>query len=108
MALSGGVDSSVAALLLDQAIGECLHCIVVDNGLLRKDGYQRVLESYHHLGLNITGVDEREEFYSALRGKEDPEAKRKVIGSTFIDVFDREAHRIKGVEWLGQGTIYPD
>ncbi len=108
MALSGGVDSSVAALLLDRAIGEKLHCIFVDNGLLRKDEYQRVLESYQHLGLNITGVDAREEFYRALKGKEDPEAKRKAIGSTFIDVFDREAHRIKGVQWLGQGTIYPD
>ena len=108
MALSGGVDSSVAALLLDRAIGENLHCIFVDNGLLRKDEYQRVLESYHHLGLNITGVDAREEFFRALKGREDPEAKRKAIGSTFIDVFDREAQRIKGVEWLGQGTIYPD
>lgn len=108
MALSGGVDSSVAALLLDRAIGENLHCIFVDNGLLRKDEYDRVLESYHHLGLNITGVDARSEFYAALKGKEDPEDKRKAIGRTFIEIFDREAHRIQGVEWLGQGTIYPD
>ncbi len=108
LALSGGVDSSVAALLLDRAIGDRLHCIFVDNGLLRKDEYQRVLESYRHLGLNITGVDAREEFYTALKGLEEPEAKRKAIGKTFIDVFDREAHRIKDVKWLGQGTIYPD
>jgi GMP synthase (glutamine-hydrolysing) len=108
LALSGGVDSSVAALLLDRAIGDRLHCIFVDNGLLRKDEYQRVLESYRHLGLNITGVDARQEFYQALKGLEEPEAKRKAIGKTFIDVFDREAHRIKDVKWLGQGTIYPD
>jgi GMP synthase (glutamine-hydrolysing) len=108
LALSGGVDSSVAALLLDRAIGERLHCIFVDNGLLRKDEYERVLESYRHLGLNITGVDAKAEFYSALKGKEDPEDKRKAIGRTFIEVFDREAHRIQDVEWLGQGTIYPD
>jgi GMP synthase (glutamine-hydrolysing) len=108
LALSGGVDSSVAALLLDRAIGERLHCIFVDNGLLRKDEYIRVLESYRHLGLNISGVDAKAEFYSALKGLEDPEAKRKAIGRTFIEVFDREAHRIKDVKWLGQGTIYPD
>jgi GMP synthase (glutamine-hydrolysing) len=108
MALSGGVDSSVAALLLDRAVGDRLHCIFVDNGLLRKDEFDNVLESYRHLGLNITGVDARKEFYSALAGKEDPEDKRKAIGRTFIEVFDREAHRIQGVEWLGQGTIYPD
>jgi GMP synthase (glutamine-hydrolysing) len=108
LALSGGVDSSVAALLLDRAIGERLHCIFVDNGLLRKDEYIRVLESYRHLGLNISGVDAKAEFYTALKGLEDPEAKRKAIGRTFIEVFDREAHRIKDVKWLGQGTIYPD
>lgn len=108
LALSGGVDSSVAALLLDRAIGDRLHCIFVDNGLLRKDEYARVLESYRHLGLNITGVDARNEFYAALKGLEEPEAKRKAIGRTFIEVFDREAHRIKEVKWLGQGTIYPD
>ena len=108
LALSGGVDSSVAALLLDRAIGDRLHCIFVDNGLLRKDEYNRVLESYRHLGLNITGVDAKAEFYAALKGLEDPEAKRKAIGRTFIEVFDREAHRITDVKWLGQGTIYPD
>lgn len=108
LALSGGVDSSVAALLLDRAIGDRLHCIFVDNGLLRKDEYNRVLESYRHLGLNITGVDAKGEFYTALKGLEDPEAKRKAIGRTFIEVFDREAHRITDVKWLGQGTIYPD
>ena len=108
LALSGGVDSSVAALLLDRAIGEQLHCIFVDNGLLRKDEYSRVLESYRHLGLNITGVDAREEFLAALAGLDDPEAKRKAIGRTFVEVFDREAQRITDVKWLGQGTIYPD
>ncbi len=108
LALSGGVDSSVAALLLDRAIGDRLHCIFVDNGLLRKDEYQRVLESYRHLGLNIAGVDAKAEFYAALKGLEEPETKRKAIGRTFIEVFDREAHRIQDVKWLGQGTIYPD
>lgn len=108
LALSGGVDSSVAALLLDRAIDEQLFCIFVDNGLLRQDEYERVLESYRHLGLNITGVDAKEEFYQALKGLEEPEAKRKAIGRTFIEVFDREANRIKDVKWLGQGTIYPD
>ena len=108
LALSGGVDSSVAALLLDRAIGDQLHCIFVDNGLLRKDEFARVLESYRHLGLNITGVDARAEFYATLQGLEEPEAKRKAIGRTFIEVFDREAHRIQDVKWLGQGTIYPD
>ncbi|MBK7382189.1 MAG: glutamine-hydrolyzing GMP synthase [Flavobacteriales bacterium] len=108
LALSGGVDSSVAALLLDRAIGDQLHCIFVDNGLLRKDEYARVLESYRHLGLNITGVDAREDFISALKGLEDPETKRKAVGRTFIEVFDREAHRITDVKWLAQGTIYPD
>ncbi len=108
MGLSGGVDSSVAALLLHRAIGDRLHCIFVDNGLLRKNEFVSVLESYQHLGLNIKGVDARERFYSALEGLEDPEAKRKAIGRTFIEVFDQEAHAIPGVEWLGQGTIYPD
>ena len=108
MALSGGVDSSVAAMLLQRAIGDQLHCIFVDNGLLRKDEYGSVLESYHHMGLNITGVDAKDRFYSALKGLTDPEEKRKAIGRTFIEVFDVEAHRIKDVKWLGQGTIYPD
>lgn len=108
MALSGGVDSTVAATLVHQAIGSNLHCIFVDNGLLRKNEFAEVLESYRHMGLNIKGVDAREQFYTALRGLSDPEAKRKAIGKTFIDVFDQEAHKISDVKWLGQGTIYPD
>ncbi|MCB9169403.1 MAG: glutamine-hydrolyzing GMP synthase [Flavobacteriales bacterium] len=108
LALSGGVDSSVAALLLHRAIGDRLHCIFVDNGLLRKNEFTDVLESYRHMGLNITGVDARDRFFGALRGQEDPEAKRKAIGRTFVEVFDAEAHRIKDVKWLAQGTIYPD
>lgn len=108
MALSGGVDSTVAATLIHKAIGKNLHCIFVDNGLLRKDEYEQVLRSYGGMGLNIKGVDAKEKFYSALKGLSDPEAKRKAIGKTFIDVFDEEAHKITGVKWLGQGTIYPD
>jgi GMP synthase (glutamine-hydrolysing) len=108
MALSGGVDSTVAATLIHRAVGKNLHCIFVDNGLLRKDEFQQVLDSYQHMGLNITGVDAKEKFYAALSGLSEPEAKRKAIGRTFIEVFDDEAHRIKSVRWLGQGTIYPD
>lgn len=108
MALSGGVDSTVAATLIHRAIGKNLHCIFVDNGLLRKNEFQQVLDSYQHMGLNIKGVDAKEKFYAGLKGLSDPEAKRKSIGKTFIDVFDEEAHRIKDVKWLGQGTIYPD
>lgn len=108
MALSGGVDSTVAAVLIHRAIGKNLHCIFVDNGLLRKDEFQQVLDSYQHMGLNIKGVDSKDKFYSALAGLTEPEAKRKAIGRTFIEVFDEEAHRITGVKWLGQGTIYPD
>lgn len=108
LALSGGVDSSVAAMLLDKAIGDRLHCIFVDNGLLRKGEYEQVLEGYRHMGLNIKGVDAKEQFYSALKDLTDPEAKRKAIGGTFIDVFDVEAKRITNVKWLAQGTIYPD
>lgn len=108
MALSGGVDSTVAAILIHKAIGKNLHCIFVDNGLLRKNEFQQVLDSYEHMGLNIKGVDARDKFYSALKGLTEPEAKRKAIGKTFIDVFDEEAHRIQEVKWLGQGTIYPD
>lgn len=108
MGLSGGVDSSVAATLIHRAIGTNLYCIFVDNGVLRKDEFESVLDSYKHLGLNVKGVDAKEQFYNALAGLTDPEAKRKAIGKTFIDVFDHEAHLIEGVGWLGQGTIYPD
>lgn len=108
LGLSGGVDSSVAALLLHKAIGPNLHCIFVDNGLLRKNEFDSVLESYRHMGLNIQGVKAQKDFYDALKNVSDPELKRKAIGRVFIEVFDREAHRISGVSWLGQGTIYPD
>jgi len=108
LGLSGGVDSSVAALLLHKAIGDKLHCIFVDNGLLRKNEFNQVLDQYHTLGLNIKGVDARQDFYNALKGLSDPEDKRKAIGKTFIDVFDREANLITNVDWLAQGTIYPD
>jgi GMP synthase (glutamine-hydrolysing) len=108
LGLSGGVDSSVAALLLHKALGENLHCIFVDNGLLRKNEFEDVLKQYESLGLNIKGVDAKQEFYKSLSGLSDPELKRKAIGKTFIDVFDREANSIKNVDWLAQGTIYPD
>ncbi|MEM6524811.1 MAG: glutamine-hydrolyzing GMP synthase [Bacteroidota bacterium] len=108
MGLSGGVDSSVAATLIHHAIGDRLHCIFVDNGLLRKNEFEEVLDSYKHMGLNITGVDAKDKFYKALEGLTDPEAKRKAIGRVFIEVFDEEAHKIQNVSWLGQGTIYPD
>ncbi len=108
LGLSGGVDSSVAALLLHKAIGRQLHCIFVDNGLLRKNEFEKVLESYKGLGLNVTGVDASRRFYDALAGISEPEGKRKAIGRTFIEVFDEEAHKITDVRWLAQGTIYPD
>lgn len=108
MGLSGGVDSSVAAELIHKAIGANLFCIFVDNGLLRKHEFEEVLASYQHMGLNVKGVDAKERFYQALEGLTDPEDKRKAIGRTFIEVFDEEAHLIKDVSWLGQGTIYPD
>ncbi|QDH77645.1 glutamine-hydrolyzing GMP synthase [Echinicola soli] len=108
MGLSGGVDSSVAATLIHRAIGDNLTCVFVDNGLLRKNEYEEVLDSYKYLGLNVIGVDAKQRFYDALAGKSDPEDKRKAIGNTFIEVFDDEAHKIQGVKWLGQGTIYPD
>jgi len=108
LGLSGGVDSSVAAVLIHHAIGKNLYCIFVDNGLLRKDEFEDVLHSYKDMGLNVKGVDSKERFYKALEGLTDPEEKRKAIGKTFIDVFDEEAHKIKDVKWLGQGTIYPD
>lgn len=108
LGLSGGVDSSVAATLIHKAIGKNLHCIFVDNGLLRKNEFEEVLDSYKHMGLNVTGVDSAQRFYNALAGLKDPEDKRKAIGKTFIEVFDDEAHKIENVKWLGQGTIYPD
>jgi GMP synthase (glutamine-hydrolysing) len=108
MALSGGVDSTVAATLIHKAIGKNLYCIFVDNGLLRKDEFNQVIASYEGMGLNVKGIDSKEKFYSALKNLSDPEAKRKAIGKTFIDVFDEESHKIVDVKWLGQGTIYPD
>lgn len=108
LGLSGGVDSSVAALLLHRAIGKNLHCIFVDNGLLRKYEFEQVLQSYQDLGLNIKGIDAKKEFYEALKGIINPELKRKAIGKVFIDVFDREAQSLGDIKWLGQGTIYPD
>lgn len=108
LGLSGGVDSSVAAVLLHQAIGKNLYAIFVDNGLLRKNEFEEVLESYKGMGLNVTGVDAKQEFYDVLKGLKDPEKKRKAIGAKFIDVFQAEANKIQGVKWLGQGTIYPD
>ncbi|MBS1506403.1 MAG: glutamine-hydrolyzing GMP synthase [Bacteroidetes bacterium] len=108
MALSGGVDSTVAATLIHKAIGKNLYCIFVDNGLLRKGEFEQVLASYEGMGLNVKGVDSKQKFYTALHGLSDPEAKRKAIGKTFIDVFDEESHKITDVKWLGQGTIYPD
>ena len=108
LGLSGGVDSSVAALLLHQAIGENLYCIFVNNGLLRKNEFTQVLESYRDLGLNVEGVDASGQFLSALEGVSDPEQKRKIIGKKFIDVFDEKARQIEDVTWLAQGTIYPD
>ena len=108
LGLSGGVDSSVAAVLLDKAIGENLHCIFVDNGLLRKGEFEQVLEQYKVLGLNVKGVDAKDQFLDQLDGVSDPEKKRKIIGKVFIDVFDAESHKIENVKWLAQGTIYPD
>lgn len=108
LGLSGGVDSTVAAVLLHKAIGVRLHCIFVDNGLLRKDEFENVLGSYKDMGLNVTGVNASERFLGALAGVSDPEGKRKAIGKTFIDVFDSEAKKITNAKWLAQGTIYPD
>ena len=108
LGLSGGVDSSVAAMLLHKAIGKQLNCIFVNNGLLRKNEFEQVLLQYEGMGLNIKGVDASDQFLDSLDGVSDPETKRKIIGKTFIDVFDTEAHLVDGVHWLGQGTIYPD
>ncbi len=108
LGLSGGVDSTVAAMLLHKAIGENLHCIFVDNGLLRKNEFADVLKKYETLGLNVTGVDAGEKFISAMAGVTDPEGKRKIIGNAFVEVFDEESHKIENAKWLAQGTIYPD
>lgn len=108
LGLSGGVDSSVAAVLLNKAIGKNLTCIFVDHGLLRKNEFENVMHDYEHLGLNVIGVNAKEKFYRELAGVKEPERKRKIIGKGFIDVFDEEAHKIKDVKWLAQGTIYPD
>lgn len=108
LGLSGGVDSSVAAVLLNKAIGSNLTCIFVDHGMLRKDEFKNVLRDYECLGLNVIGVDASAEFFEKLAGVTDPERKRKIIGKGFIGVFDREAHKITDAKWLAQGTIYPD
>lgn len=108
MALSGGVDSTVAATLIHRAIGKNLYGIFVDNGVLRKDEFEKVIETYNKLGLNVKGVDAKEHFYTKLAGKTEPEEKRKIIGGCFIEIFDQEAQKIQGIEMLGQGTIYPD
>ncbi len=108
LGLSGGVDSTVAAVLLHKAIGKHLHCIFVNNGLLRKNEFQDVLDQYEHMGLNVKGVDASARFLDALAGESDPEKKRKIIGKIFIDVFDDESHMIEDAKWLAQGTIYPD
>ncbi|UAB74668.1 glutamine-hydrolyzing GMP synthase [Mesoflavibacter sp. SCSIO 43206] len=108
LGLSGGVDSSVAAMLLHKAIGKNLYCIFVNNGLLRKNEFSDVLEQYKGMGLNVKGVDASARFLDALKDESDPEKKRKAIGRVFIEVFDDEAHLIEDVKWLAQGTIYPD
>ena len=108
LGLSGGVDSSVAAVLLNKAIGNNLYCVFIDNGLLRKNEFDSVLKQYEGMGLNVKGIDAKDKFYSALKNIDDPEKKRKVIGKVFVDVFDEESKKINNVKWLGQGTIYPD
>ncbi|MDG1719129.1 MAG: glutamine-hydrolyzing GMP synthase [Flavobacteriales bacterium] len=108
LGISGGVDSTVAAVLLNKAIGTNLYCIFVDNGLLRKNEFESVLKQYNGMGLNVKGVNSKEKFYEVLSGLSDPEKKRKAIGAKFIDVFDEESHLIEDVKWLAQGTIYPD
>ena len=108
LGLSGGVDSSVAAMLLHKAIGDRLTCIFVNNGLLRKNEFEDVLDFYKHMGLNVVGVDASERFYEDLKGVTDPEHKRKIIGKDFVEVFNAEAKKIENARWLAQGTIYPD
>lgn len=108
LGLSGGVDSTVAASLIHRAIGKNLHCYFINNGLLRKNEFEEVLDSYNGMGLNVKGIDATDEFLDQLEGVSDPEKKRKIIGKTFIDVFEREAKKNKDIKWLAQGTIYPD
>jgi len=108
LGLSGGVDSTVAAVLLHKAIGQNLYCIFINNGLLRKNEFESVLHQYKDMGLNVKGVDASERFLSELTGVDDPETKRKIIGRVFIEVFDDEANQLEDVKWLAQGTIYPD
>ena len=108
LGLSGGVDSTVAAVLLNKAIGDNLYCVFVDNGLLRKDEFESVLKQYHGMGLNVKGMNAKDRFYKSLSGLSDPEKKRKAIGGEFINVFDDESNLIENVKWLAQGTIYPD
>ena len=105
MGLSGGVDSTVAGVLLNKAIGDQLQCVFVNNGLLRKNEFNSVLNQYKGMGLNVIGLDASAQFLEALKGEADPERKRKIIGNTFIDVFDEESKKIEGAKWLGQGTI---
>ena len=106
--MSGGIDSTVAATLIHRAIGKNLYGIFVDNGVLRKNEFESVIKTYNELGLNVKGIDAKKRFYDGLAGKSEPEEKRKVIGSLFIDIFQEESKKIAGVELLGQGTIYPD
>lgn len=108
LGLSGGVDSTVAAVLLHKAIGQQLFCFFVDNGLLRKNEFEEVLDSYKGMGLQVFGIDAKQRFYDELEGERDPEGKRKIIGRVFIDVFQEEAKKLENIQWLGQGTIYPD
>ncbi|MBQ4914463.1 glutamine-hydrolyzing GMP synthase [Maribacter sp. MMG018] len=108
LGLSGGVDSSVAAVLLHKAIGKHLHCIFVNNGLLRKNEFENVLKQYEGMGLNVKGVDASARFLDELEGESDPETKRKIIGRVFVEVFDDESHKVENAKWLAQGTIYPD
>jgi GMP synthase (glutamine-hydrolysing) len=108
LGLSGGVDSTVAAILLHHAIGDQLYCFFVDNGLLRKNEFEEVLASYKGMGLQVFGIDAKNQFYRELEGEQDPEGKRKIIGRVFIDVFIEEAAKLENIKWLGQGTIYPD
>ena len=108
LGLSGGVDSSVASVLLDKAIGDNLYCVFVNNGLLRKGEFDEVLKQYEGMGLNVKGVDSSDLFINALKGVSDPEKKRKIIGNIFVEVFEQESKKIKDAKWLAQGTIYPD